>query len=588
MDEAEKELASLRKEYPKQKEKLDGAAEGIKKLSAMDRWDVIKQAVSAGRHEAAQAMLAKFPTDNADAQTQADVRTQKVRYDNATTDLKKAKKLLEQLPKEVGEGDEHKLFVEAAAALTAELNLDHFLKKGENDEGRLERFLTQADQAERFAKMNEKHLKQSELLSLAVTGWLLGPASAETKPEMAIRVWKARRLVMEYQKAAAVVGGGKLLKDYLDDKPLSVAEIAQLIPNLPPIDPPVKIPVGEVTMTVGGGKGTKYQLKLPPEYHPGRPYPVLIALHHRGESGKDMVKRWEEGAAQWGYILACPDWGDGEYSYSPAEHATVLETLRDLRQHFNVDSDRVFLTGYGEGGNMAWDVGLSHPDLFAGVAPIDGQPRFQAKTCWTNCMELPFYVVWGERMGGPNLNKKEDANVENFNQFKEFWIPGGAPAIGVLYKGRGLEWFSAEVTDIFEWMAQKRRHNPMKIGYKDVVVNNDKGEVTEYRKPIRTLRPEDNRFYWITLDGLTIKKEPATLAARIRDGNRIGVETSSVKRVTLWLGRGMIDFSKEIAVQRNAGVAQKFTVTPSLATLLDDYIERGDRQQLFFARIDLK
>ena len=32
--------------------------------------------------------------------------------------------------------------------------------------------------------------------------------------------------------------------------------------------------------------------KLPPEYHPGRAYPVLIALHHGGESGKDMVKRW--------------------------------------------------------------------------------------------------------------------------------------------------------------------------------------------------------------------------------------------------------------------------------------------------------
>ena len=426
MDEAEKELARLRKDFPKEKGTLDTAAEGIKKLSAMDRLDAIKQALAAGRHEAAQAMLAKFPTDSGDDQMQAEVRTLKVRYDNAATALKKAKALLEKLPKEVGVGDDPKLFAEAAAAISAELSIEHCLKKGDNDEGRLERFLTQADQAERFAKMKLEHLKASQLLSLAVTSWLLGPASAESKPETAIRVWNARRFVMKYLKTEDAGEREKLLKDYQEAKPLTVPEIAQLIPNLPPIDPPAKITTAETTMTVGGGtKGTKYQLKLPPDYHPGRAYPVLIALHHSGESGQDMVKRWGDEAGQWGYILACPNWGAGPYSYSVAEHAVVLETLRDLRQHFHVDSDRVFLTGFGEGGNMVWDVGLSHPNLFAGVAPIAGQPRHQAKIYWTNVMEVPFYVVWGEYMGGPDLTRpdKEDANVVNFNQFKDEWIP---------------------------------------------------------------------------------------------------------------------------------------------------------------------
>ena len=44
------------------------------------------------------------------------------------------------------------MFAEAAPVIAAELCLDHFLKRGDNEEGRLERFLKQADQAEALAK----------------------------------------------------------------------------------------------------------------------------------------------------------------------------------------------------------------------------------------------------------------------------------------------------------------------------------------------------------------------------------------------------------------------------------------------------
>src|SRR5262249_13750856 len=54
MEAAENQLARLRTDFPAQKEKLDTAAESIKKLVAMDRYDAIKEAVAAGRHKAAQ------------------------------------------------------------------------------------------------------------------------------------------------------------------------------------------------------------------------------------------------------------------------------------------------------------------------------------------------------------------------------------------------------------------------------------------------------------------------------------------------------------------------------------------------------
>ncbi len=605
LDRAQKELERIKTDFPGQKDKVETAAAGIKKLVALDRLDEIKRAVSAGRHETARKLLATFPAGTADDLTEAEVRALKARYDAAETACKKAKELLAGLPKDVAVTDEPVAVREAARAIAREVGVDAFMKKAETDEGRLERFLTQANQAERFAKQNLPHLREGELLSLAITGWLLGPASAETKPEAARRVWAARQFVQEYRKTADPATRAAMLKEYESKSPLAPDEMAQLIANLPPIDPPAEVTSAEVEMKIGpaGAKGLTYRLKLPPEYHVGRSYPVLIALHHGGESGTDMMKRLGEEAARHGYLLACPDWdqGNGVYTYTAAEQVPVLATLGDLRLHFNVDSDRVFLTGYGEGANMAWDVGESHPDLFAGVVPVAGEPMYHASAYWTNAMELPFYVVWGERMGGPGgkeAQKKTNGNLVIYNLFKDHWIPSGFPAVGVQYKGRGVEWFSAEVPDIFEWMAQKRRHNPLKVGYKDVV--NEKGDVSEYQVDQRTLRTTDNRFYWVTVDGINARRlsdgawlkavEPARVAAKIVKGNQIGVSRTGVGEVHLWLGRGMIDFSKPVTVNLNLGAKElrNLVVKPSLAVLLEDFYERGDRQRLYMARIDVK
>jgi pimeloyl-ACP methyl ester carboxylesterase len=601
---AEKELARIKSDFAKEKEKVETAATGIKGIVALDRWDEIKLAHAAGRHEAARKLLAVFPTDDADEQTQTEVRALKARYELAGTTLKRAKELLAKLPGEMTGAADKPQFAAAAAAIAAELNLDHFFKKGDED-GRLDRFMSQAEQAERLAKLKMPHLSADELLSLAVTSWLMGNAAAETKPPAARRLLRARQFVTDYRKTTDVADRAALLRTYEGTTAaLSVAEMAQLISALPPPEPPEKfttVPVARQAPAVFGTRGAVYAVQLPPEYHPGRPYPVLIALHNGGETAKNMLERWGEQAAKNGFILAAPDWNYGQgptYLYTSEEHAAVLDTLRDLGRHFNVDTDRVFLTGYGEGGNMAWDVGLAHPDLFAGVVPINGLPRYQARNSWTNALLLPFYVVWGQYMGGPAPvpDKNTNADVVTYDIFKDYWIPGGFPALGVQYKGRGLEWFPAEVPAIFEWMARKRRPpQTTKVGFKDRASKDS--DAVDYRADLRTMRAGDNHFYWLSVAGITRINEAltwnpngkyASVAGKVGNGNRIDVFAEGVKQVSVWLARGMIDFDKPVTIyfkydQRGA----PREVKPSLAVLMEDFYRRGDRQRLFLARIDL-
>ena len=51
----------------------------------------------------------------------------------------------------------------------------------------------------------------------------------------------------------------------------------------------------------------------------------------------------------------------------------IVENQPDYaRGEFNVDWDRVVLTGFSQGGFMAMALGTRHPDLFAGVIPMAG------------------------------------------------------------------------------------------------------------------------------------------------------------------------------------------------------------------------
>ena len=58
------------------------------------------------------------------------------------------------------------------------------------------------------------------------------------------------------------------------------------------------------------------------------------------------------------------------------------------------------------------------------------------------------------------------------------------------------------------------------------------------------------------------------------------------KRVTVWLGPGMIDFEKPVTIRVNSRIESNRKIQPTLGTLVEDFYLRGDRQRLFFAKVE--
>jgi pimeloyl-ACP methyl ester carboxylesterase len=586
-DQAEEQLDRLLREVPAQKGRVEVARASLNKLRARERFEDIKRLHEAGRYQAARQRIEQFPARYATDQALAQLAEIRAGYEAADRQLDDARRYLEWCSQYLEAGADRTL-AQAGDVIRAELHPSNV--------DRLEAFLGQARQAERqIRKGRAPDLKLSELLSLAVTGWLLGNPSAEAQPAAALRLWQARLLVLRYLNQPDLHERQQLLDTYLKTKSLpALDEVMQMIPLLPPPEQAVVPADGLVEMKLSEGERNEASclVQLPPEYSHRRAYPVLVVLHHGGEKPAAMLRRWRQAAADNGYILAAPDWEQGtggEYGYSEREHATVLGAVRELRRRFQVDSDRVFLFGLGEGGKMAFDVGLSHPDLFAGVLPMGAWPELFVERYWRNGQYLPFYVVCGNRAG--------DLQHRLRQQFT-YWLPRGFPMLWVEYKGRGVEWLAGEVPNMFDWMRGQRRAFPRRQLGTD-------GMGGAHGTEFCTMRAGDNRFYWLSTDAIDYRHRaaagtwngrvvPATLQAHIApENNEIQLRLAGVNQVTIWLGRNargesLIDFDQPVSVW--VGLQRKLAnqgITPRLATLLEDLYLRGDRQVLYPARIDL-
>ncbi len=619
---AKDELDRLKRDHPADfpKEAKDAHEKILKEIDQATAELVVKEAeiaLGAGRYIFAAELLAIFPEKNAEpkevaraAKVGADLKTAQERHDTARrllgrlTDVVSGRDALNPLLaaggglalatwKPAKEITPQALeLATAAGRVFAELHPDSAI--------RIETFVTLATQAERErAAGREPTKKPDELIATAISGWAMGKNGATPNVEAALKTWNAREMVLAYQRGDTPGARQEVLGRYKKNVTVGIDQLAQLISLLPPVDPEdlnnrtgKPVPLGKhvpggvyrrkTGPVAGHVGGIEYLVKLPPEYHHGRAYPVLIVLTHAGNEAEAMVGQLMTESEKNGYIVIAPEWtnqfGKGGWEWKGEDHVYVTAALRDAVRHFTVDNDRVFLCGAADGANMAMDIAVSHPDLFAGVVPMSPFPRWGGHfvEAWRNAQKLPFYIVTGELAGD---------SMQNLRKIFQEWMPKGFPAVMAIYKGRGVEWYGAETPTIFEWMSRKTRTNGVGV----LALGN-------YRQPWIMLRETDNRFYWLQADKAVVGKNggavvPATMLGDIRGNNLVFLETKGVKHLTVWLSTDMIDWTNPVRVQHNGGVPRDWPrakkVDPNLEVLLEDYYERGDRRMLFLNKIEL-
>lgn len=124
-----------------------------------------------------------------------------------------------------------------------------------------------------------------------------------------------------------------------------------------------------------------YLLFLPKGYEAKseKRWPLILFLHGSGERGTDVWKVATHGPPK--NVTARPDFPFIVVSPQCPERQIwsndkLLPLLDEIVKNYAVDRSRIYLTGLSMGGYGAWNLGMSHPELFAAIVPICGGGEF--------------------------------------------------------------------------------------------------------------------------------------------------------------------------------------------------------------------
>jgi poly(3-hydroxybutyrate) depolymerase len=269
-----------------------------------------------------------------------------------------------------------------------------------------------------------------------------------------------------------------------------------------------------------------YGLYLPENYDPARQYPLVMMLHGAGSNhrlalrrvfGKSNAKGETDVEASryfpnWkavDYIVASP-LARGTMGYQGIAEKDVLDVLADVQERFSVDENRTYLTGLSMGGGGTLWLGLSHPHIWAAIAPVCPAPPPMAADLAGNALNIPVKIFQG---GADPV-----VSAASVQEWVERFEAQQVEVEYVEYPGVGHDSWVPAYADgtIFEWFSQYER--------------DDDPEHVRFS----TYDYEHAESFWVRINAIT-PGELAFIEAEFTAKNKIEVRTRNVESFTLTL-----------------------------------------------------
>ena len=337
------------------------------------------------------------------------------------------------------------------------------------------------------------------------------------------------------------------------------------------------VPTGQQESIRIAADGTRFPFifLVPDNYDPTHRYPVEFMLH-----GGVSRPEWEPGGGWWrrGFdsleqsdrIVVIPaSWVDAFWWHeNQAENLPAI--LNTLKASYNIDEDRVTLTGVSDGGTGAYFFAFKQPTPWAAFLPYIGHPgvlRNQQsgggyRLYFENLMSKPLYIVNGENdrlypasSVAPFIEILTEEGVDHIWKV----VPEG---------GHNTNWLPDEA--------------PMIEKFKQ---DNPRNALPERVQWVADRTDKFNRNLWVQIDSMS--QTPGLLEVN-RNGNEFRVLARGVSEFTLLLNPEEVNFSQAIQVYVNSENIFDEIVAQDKQTLLHWASKDLDRSMLFTAELKLR
>jgi phospholipase/carboxylesterase len=166
------------------------------------------------------------------------------------------------------------------------------------------------------------------------------------------------------------------------------------------LDLPVVANVGVFHDHNEPGSRGGFSLYVPEYYTPDRAWPLVMALHGGSGNGRNFLWSWLRDARSFGAILVAPTATGPTWALMGEDTDTpnLMRILETVRSQWNVDVERMLLTGLSDGGTFCYVSGLDGASPFTHLAPVAAtfHPLMAEMADAERLRRLPIFLVHGK------------------------------------------------------------------------------------------------------------------------------------------------------------------------------------------------
>lgn len=327
-----------------------------------------------------------------------------------------------------------------------------------------------------------------------------------------------------------------------------------------------------------------YSVYVPDDYDPKIPMPLIVTLHG-GSSNHNVwlainlgnnisvADYWDSYRNEYRAkrhpkaIVVAPN-GLGQVRWRWAGEQDVLDVIDDVRANYNINPDKVFITGLSNGAIGAYTIGLKHSSRFAAVLPVAGVTDWlshheadgRLRSCERSVLRNESAITYAANAANSHLRFFHGLNDSGFDVEQARSLAEKLEHFGIPFKyhefkfgGHDLGYVLWRKLLIMRYVKKYTR----KIAHQSVKLATASGRAS--------------RQGWLVLNNRLDHTRPGRLDADVLDDGLIQVRTNNVQRFSILTTEAPIasPFSVQVDGQAvyNGPVPQdnRLTLSASLA-----------------------
>ncbi len=337
---------------------------------------------------------------------------------------------------------------------------------------------------------------------------------------------------------------------------------------------------------------TVYYIYVPTSYRPDRATPLVYVGHGGNSAMTDERARivaelyldfyYQHLGEEMGAIVVAPATSRG---WGAVGNSIILSTLSKVSRDYNIDPERVYITGHSMGGHMSWRTAMTFGDRFGAASPQSGGYDVWATSdALANAYTIPGYTTYGT---------EEPFGLNATNHVLADWLRAHNYPWVTVEKDGGHEVYDDELPKVAAFFMQHPRamYRPtvfFRAGGTMLQADETNAAwtpttaVADKSRPIRW-----NLRHWIEMTPRPEITDPLAFFAENKGDNRIEIRTHNIRELRVMLHPAMVDMSRPVEIVVNGETKFNDLVPVDLGFMLDLVRELDDRGRIFHGHVDL-